>query len=55
VKTNMPNGNGGSLSASTYNDLVALILKSNNFPARHGRADARQHLNGADHPERRPG
>src|SRR5437899_1081063 len=32
VKTNMPNGNGGSLSASTYNDLVALILKSNNFP-----------------------
>src|SRR5207344_1415365 len=31
VKTNMPNGNGGSLSASTYNDLVALILKSNNF------------------------
>jgi mono/diheme cytochrome c family protein len=33
VKTNMPNGNGGSLSASTYNDLVALILKSNNFPA----------------------
>ena len=29
----MPNGNGGSLSASTYNDLVALILKSNNFPA----------------------
>ncbi len=33
VKTNMPNGNGGSLSAATYNDLVALILKSNNFPA----------------------
>jgi mono/diheme cytochrome c family protein len=33
VRTNMPNGNGGSLSASTYNDLVALILKSNNFPA----------------------
>src|SRR5262252_8494751 len=32
VKTNMPNGNGGSLSAATYNDLVALILKSNNFP-----------------------
>jgi len=36
VKTNMPNGNGGSLSASTYNDLVALILKSNNFPAGDG-------------------
>ena len=33
VKTNMPNGNGGSLPASTYNDLVALILKSNGFPA----------------------
>jgi len=32
VSTNMPNGNGGSLSASTYNDLVALILKSNGFP-----------------------
>jgi mono/diheme cytochrome c family protein len=32
VKTNMPNGNGGSLSPTTYNDLVALILKSNNFP-----------------------
>ena len=29
----MPNGNGGSLSASTYDDLVALILKSNGFPA----------------------
>ena len=33
VSTNMPNGNGGTLSASTYNDLVALILKSNGFPA----------------------
>jgi quinoprotein glucose dehydrogenase len=33
VSTNMPNGNGGSLSPSTYNDLVALILKSNGFPA----------------------
>src|SRR4030081_895423 len=33
VKTNMPNGNGGSLSAPTYNELVALILKSNGFPA----------------------
>jgi len=32
VKTSMPNGNAGSLSASTYNDLVALILKSNGFP-----------------------
>ena len=37
VKTNMPNGNGGSLPASTYNDLVALILKANGFPA--GAAD----------------
>ncbi len=33
VRTSMPNGNGGSLGASTYNDLVALILKPNNFPA----------------------
>ena len=33
VRTNMPNGNGGSLPASTYSDLVALILKSNGFPA----------------------
>jgi mono/diheme cytochrome c family protein len=33
VKTNMPNVQGGSLPAATYNDLVALILKSNGFPA----------------------
>jgi mono/diheme cytochrome c family protein len=34
VSTNMPNGrDAGSLSASSYNDLVALILKSNGFPA----------------------
>jgi len=33
VSANMPNGNGGSLPASSYNDLVALILKSNGFPA----------------------
>jgi len=33
VRMNMPNGNPGSLSAATYNDLVALILKSNGFPA----------------------
>jgi mono/diheme cytochrome c family protein len=34
VKTNMPNGQGaGSLPAATYNDLVALILKSNGFPS----------------------
>src|ERR1700704_2861894 len=37
VRTNMPNGNGGSLPASAYNDLVALILKSNGFPPRVGR------------------
>ena len=29
----MPNGQGGTLSPATYNDLVALILKSNGFPA----------------------
>jgi S-disulfanyl-L-cysteine oxidoreductase SoxD len=33
VRTNMPNGKGGSLPASTYDELVALILKSNGFPA----------------------
>jgi mono/diheme cytochrome c family protein len=33
VRTNMPNGNGGTLPAATYNDLVALILKANGFPA----------------------
>ena len=33
VTTNMPNGNGNTLSPATYNDLVALILKSNGFPA----------------------
>ena len=37
VSANMPNGDGGSLSASSYNDLVALILKTNGFPA--GTAD----------------
>ena len=34
VSANMPNGrDAGSLSPSSYNDLVALILKSNGFPA----------------------
>jgi mono/diheme cytochrome c family protein len=33
VRTNMPSGAEGTLSASTYNDLVALILKSNGLPA----------------------
>jgi mono/diheme cytochrome c family protein len=33
VSVNMPNGKPGSLSESTYTDLVALILKSNGFPA----------------------
>ena len=34
VKKNMPNGaQAGSLPAETYNDLVALILKANGFPA----------------------
>src|SRR5437763_2797179 len=32
MSKNIPNGNGGSLSASPYNDLVALVLKSNGFP-----------------------
>jgi mono/diheme cytochrome c family protein len=33
VSTNMPNGTPGSLNESTYRDIVALILKSNGFPA----------------------
>ena len=33
VSTSMPNGNPGTLSASSYADLVALILKSNGLPA----------------------
>jgi len=33
VSLNMPNGTPGSLNESTYADLVALILKSNGFPA----------------------
>lgn len=33
ISTSMPNGNGGSLSQDSYNDIVALILKSNGFPA----------------------
>lgn len=33
ISKNMPNGNGGSLSPESYNDIVALILKSNGFPA----------------------
>jgi hypothetical protein len=33
MRTNMPNNNPGSLPAATYNDLVALILRANGFPA----------------------
>lgn len=33
VSTKMPNGTPGSLNEATYRDLVALILKSNGFPA----------------------
>ena len=33
VSANMPNGTPGSLSEPTYRDIVALILKSNGFPA----------------------
>ena len=33
VSVNMPNGTPGSLSQSTYADIVALMLKSNGFPA----------------------
>jgi mono/diheme cytochrome c family protein len=33
VSANMPNGSPRSLSESTYGDIVALMLKSNGFPA----------------------
>ena len=33
VSAYMPNGNPGSLSKSAYEDIVALMLKSNGFPA----------------------
>jgi hypothetical protein len=33
VRTYMPNGNPGSLDAASYRDIVALMLKSNGFPA----------------------
>jgi mono/diheme cytochrome c family protein len=33
VSSYMPNGAPGSLSEPSYNDIVALILKSNGFPA----------------------
>ena len=33
MQKNMPNGNGGSLSETTYADLVALVLQSNGIPA----------------------
>jgi mono/diheme cytochrome c family protein len=33
VSTNMPNGTPGSLTESTYRDIVAVMLKSNGFPS----------------------
>lgn len=33
VSANMPNGSPGSLNESSYRDIVALMLKSNGFPA----------------------
>jgi mono/diheme cytochrome c family protein len=33
VSANMPNGKPGSLDESTYRDIVAVMLKSNDFPA----------------------
>ena len=33
VSTYMPNGSPGSLTENTYRDIVALMLKSNGFPA----------------------
>jgi mono/diheme cytochrome c family protein len=33
ISTYMPNGAAGSLSSPTYQDIVAVVLKSNGFPA----------------------
>src|SRR5215471_2431930 len=33
VRTYMPNGNPGSLDETSYRDIIALMLKSNGFPA----------------------
>jgi len=33
ISKNMPNGAPGSLNESTYTDIVAVLLKSNGFPA----------------------
>lgn len=32
ISKNMPNGNGGSLSQESYNDITALILRANGLP-----------------------
>lgn len=40
VSANMPNGTPGSLNESAYRDIVALMLKSNGFPA--GNAELRR-------------
>ncbi len=40
VSANMPNGTPGSLDETTYRDIVALMLKSNGFPA--GSAELRR-------------
>jgi mono/diheme cytochrome c family protein len=40
VSANMPNATPGSLDESTYRDIVALMLKSNGFPA--GTAELRR-------------
>jgi len=40
VSTYMPNGSPGSLSVDAYQDIVALMLKSNGFPA--GAAELRR-------------
>jgi cytochrome c5 len=44
VSANMPNGTPGSLDESTYRDIVALMLKSNGFPA--GTAELRRDTTG---------
>ena len=55
VSKNMPNGQGGTLSAATYNDLVALILKSNGFPAGTTELAPETHHERPDHSQGRSG
>ena len=53
VSTYMPNGTPGSLTEPTYRDIVALMLKSNGFPAGTTELGREYHRQRADCPEGR--